>query len=422
MSTSSSEPAAGGSRVIVIGAGIVGTCCALELRKKGFEVTLVDPVPPGESCSFGNAGVLASWSCVPMSLPGTPFKVPGWLFDPEGPLAIRPAYLPRLAPWLLRFVRAGRAARIPAAADALIAINGPTVGLYKELTKEAGAPELIRDCAHIQVSRDPGYFDLDDLEWRLRRERGATLTPLAGGEIREIEPEIAPAYTSGVMIAPQGYTTNPARLVKVLAEYFQRLGGEIRQAEVLGLRPQPSGPVRLETTVGELTADWLVVAAGAWSAKLAARIGVKIPLEAERGYHVTFAEPGIELRHMVTEAKRMFIATSMEPGLRVAGTAEFAGLDAAPNWRRARVLAGLAKRLFPGLDTARPSEWMGQRPALPDSLPVIGPAPGAPDVVFAFGHGHTGLTAAPMTARIVAGMVAGEPLNLDVSPYRVARF
>jgi D-amino-acid dehydrogenase len=415
------ELAAGGSRVIVIGAGIVGTCCALELRKKGFEVTLVDPVPPGESCSFGNAGVLASWSCVPMSMPGTLAKVPRWLFDPEGPLSIRPSYLPRLAPWLLRFISAGRAARIPAAADALIAINGPTMGLYKELTKEAGAPELIRDSAHLQVSRDPGYFDLNDLEWRLRRERGATLTPLAGGEIREIEPEIAPDYTSGVMVAAQGYTTNPGRLVKVLAEYFQRLGGALRQTEVRRLRPQPSG-VRLETDSGEMSADALVVAAGAWSARLAAQIGVKIPLEAERGYHVTFAEPGIAPRSTVAEAGRLFIATAMEPGLRVAGTAEFAGIEAAPDWRRARVLGRIVKQLFPRLDTSRPSEWMGRRPALPDSLPVIGPAPTAAKVFFAFGHGHTGLTAAPMTARIVAGMVAGEPLNLDVRPYRATRF
>ncbi len=421
MSISSSEPAAGGSRVIVIGAGIVGTCCALELRKKGFEVALVDPVPPGESCSFGNAGVLASWACVPMSMPGTLAKVPGWLFDPEGPLSIRPAYLPRLAPWLLRFLRAGRVARIAAAADALIAINGPTVALYRQLAKEAGAPELVRECAHLQVSRDPGAFDLDDLEWRLRRERGATLTPLVGGEIREIEPEIAPDYQSGVMIAAQGITTNPGRLVKVLAEHFQRLGGALHQAEVRRLRPGPAG-LRLETDLGEMSAEALVIAAGAWSARLAAQIGVKIPLEAERGYHVTFAEPGIAPRSTVAEAGRRFIAAAMEPGLRVAGTAEFAGLEAVPDWRRARVLGRLVKELFPRLDTARPSEWMGRRPALPDSLPVIGPAPTAAKVFFAFGHGHTGLTAAPMTARIVAGMVADEPLNLDVRPYRATRF
>ncbi len=149
---------------------------------------------------------------------------------------------------------------------------------------------------------------------------------------------------------------------------------------------------------------------------------MKIPLEAERGYHVTFAEPGIAPQNTVAEAGRMFIATAMEPGLRVAGTAEFAGIEAAPNWRRARVLGRMVKELFPRLDTARPSEWMGRRPALPDTLPVIGPAPTAAKVFFAFGHGHTGLTAAPMTARIVAGMVAGEPLNLDVWPYRATRF
>ena len=406
MSTSSSARAADGSRVIVIGAGIVGTCCALELRKKGFGVTLVDPVAPGESCSFGNAGVLASWACVPMSLPGTLLNVPRWLFDPEGPLSIRSAYLPRLAPWLLRFLRAGRATRVPAAADALLAINGPTVALYKELAKQAGTPELVRECAHLQVSRDPDYFDLDDLEWRLRRERGAALTPPVGGEIREIEPEIAPDYQSGVMIAAQDATTNPGRLVKVLAEHFQRLGGELRQAEVQRLRPQSAGPC-LDTTAGGMRAAAVVIAAGAGSARLAAQIGVKIPLEAERGYHVTFAEPGIAPKCTVAEAGRNFIATAMEAGPRVAGTAEFAGIEAAPDWRRARVLGRLINELFPRLDTARPSEWMGRRPALPDTLPVIGPAPTAAKVFFAFGHGHTGLTAAPMTARIVAGMVRG---------------
>ena len=171
-----------------------------------------------------------------------------------------------------------------------------------------------------------------------------------------------------------------------------------------------------------MSAEAVVVAAGAWSARLAAQIGVKIPLETERGYHMTFAQPGVELRNTVSEAGRMFISTGMEPGLRVAGTAEFAGIEAAPDWRRARVLGRMVKELFPRLDTSRPSEWMGRRPSLPDTLPVIGPAPTAKNVFFAFGHGHTGLTAAPMTARIVAGMIAGAPLNLDIRPYRATRF
>jgi D-amino-acid dehydrogenase len=223
------------SRVVVIGAGIVGVCCALELRKKGLEVILVDRVAPGESCSFGNAGVLAAWACVPLSMPGTLAQVPRWLLDPEGPLTIRPWYLPRLAPWLLRFLRAGRSAHIPAVADALLALNGPTVSLYKELATEAGAPELVRESACLHVSRDPRAFDLDALAWRLRRERGATLTPLKDGELREVEPALGPAYRAGVMVAPQGHTTNPGRLVRVLAAYFQRLGGEVRLADVLSL-------------------------------------------------------------------------------------------------------------------------------------------------------------------------------------------
>jgi D-amino-acid dehydrogenase len=412
----------GRKRVIIIGAGIVGVCCAIELRKKGFAVTVVDRVPPGESCSFGNAGVLAAWSCVPQSMPGVLGLVPGWLLDPEGPLSIRWTYMPRLLPWLVRFLRAGRAERVPAIADAMRRLHEPTVESYKALAKEAGAEDLVRESTYIHVYRDARRADLELPEWRLRCERGARLTVLRDGELHEAEPALGPGYRAGIMVGPQGHTTSPGRLVQVLADYVRRLGGTVVQAEVHRLRSGSPGPVRLDTDAGEMTAERVVVAAGAWSHQLAAQIGLKVPLESQRGYHLTFARSGIELRHPIMETERKVVATSMEPGLRLAGTAEFAGLDARPRWRRARMLVSLGKRLFPDLDTAAPSEWMGHRPSLPDSLPVIGPAPTVGNVYFAFGHGHTGLTGAPMTARIIAGMVTDAPLNFDVSPYRADRF
>ena len=412
----------GPKTVIVIGAGIVGACCATYLQRLGLKVTMIDRVAPGESCSSGNAGVLSSWSCIPDSIPGIAYSVPGWLLDPEGPLAIRWRYLPQAMPWLLKFVQAGQAGRIPAISDALFALNNPTVDLFKDLARAAGVAELIRDSSYLHVYRKLEAADPDGFSWRLRREHGARMDFLNGGEVQELEPEISPAYRSAVVLHNQGHTVNPARLLQALAGYFEQQGGCILRGEVKHLARSPGGPVTMKTTIGEMTSDFVVIAAGAWSHRLTAQLGCKIPLETERGYHMTFANPGVSLNHTIMEGKRRFVTTAMEMGIRCAGTAEFAGLEAPPNPRRARILAKLGKELLPNLNTEQATDWMGHRPVLPDSLPAIGPLPGHPNVLTAFGHGHTGLTAAPMTGRIIAGLIAGSPLNVDVTPYRPDRF
>ena len=408
--------------VTVIGAGIVGTCCAIYLQRLGLKVTMIDRVAPGESCSFGNAGVLSSWSCVPISVPGIAYSVPGWLLDPEGPLAIRWRYLPQAMPWLLKFLRAGRADRIPAISDALFALNHPTVDLYKKLAGAAGVPELVRDSSYLHVYRNLEAADPDGFSWRLRREHGAKMDFLSDGEVQEVEPEISPVYRRAVVIHNQGHTVNPARLVQALAKYFEQQGGCILRGEVKHLAPGPGGPVIVKTTIGEIASDFLVIAAGAWSHRLTAQLGCTIPLETERGYNMTFANPGVSLNHTIMEGKRRFVTTAMEMGVRCAGTAEFAGLEAPPNPRRTRILKKLGKELLPNLNIEEATDWMGHRPVLPDSLPAIGALPGHPNVLTAFGHGHSGLTGAPMTGRIIAGLIAGSPLNVDVTPYRPDRF
>ena len=408
--------------VTVIGAGIVGTCCATYLQRLGLKVTMIDRVAPGESCSFGNAGVLSSWSCIPASVPGIASSVPGWLLDPEGPLAIRWRYLPQAMPWFLKFIRAGRSDKIPGISDALFALHNPTVDLYKELVGAAGVPELVRDSSYLFVYHNLEAADPEGFSWRLRRDHGAKMDFLRDGEVQEVEPDLSPAYRRAVVIYNQGHTINPARLVQALAGKFEQQGGCILRGEVKHLAPSPDGPVILQTTIGELCSDFLVIAAGAWSHRLTAQLGCKIPLESERGYHMTFANPGVSLNHTIMEGKRRFVTTAMEMGIRCAGTAEFAGLEAPPVPRRARILAALGKRLLPNLNTEEATDWMGHRPSLPDSLPAIGALPGHPSVLTAFGHGHTGLTAAPMTGRIIAGLIAGTPLNVDVAPYRPDRF
>lgn len=409
--------------ITVVGAGIVGVCSALYLQEKGFRVRILDRTPDGEMrASAGNAGILSPWSCVPESVPGLWKSVPGWLLDPLGPMVIRPGHLPKLAPWLLRFLLAGRRSRIAGLADALRALYAPTVDLYEALLRGTPDAGLVRRCVYLHVFRKPGPVDLEGLGWRLRRERGARLDLLTGGELREIEPDLSPDFQSGVMIHGQGRATDPARLLDVLTRRFLRQGGEMRRADVRGLRPTPDGAAILRTDAGDIRVPQMVLAAGAWSARLLKPLGIRIPLESQRGYHLMLKDPGIRLTHTVMDADRMIAANLMDGGLRLAGTVELAGLTAKADYTRSRNLAVIGRQLFPRLNTRSAAEWMGHRPSLPDSLPVIDRAPGLPQILLAFGHSHLGLTGGAPTGRLIARMAAGEPPGLDLTPYRATRF
>lgn len=408
--------------VTVIGAGIVGICTALALQEKGFTVRVIDPDPPADGASSGNAGVIASWSCVPQSLPGVWKKVPGWLFDPDGPLAVRWSYTPWLMPWMFRFFGAASPQRLPALADAMLTVNRPSIDLYRHFLGAVENSELVRDSLYLHVYRNPADASLELLPWRLRRERGVPLEVLKNGEIREVEPELSPEFKAAVAVKGQARAVNPGRLGTVLAAKAKARGAEFLRRRVHRLLPGTDGACRLETSQGDLSAARVVLAAGAWSARLLAPLKIKVPLEAERGYHLNFEDPGVSLNNLVLDGERKFVVSSMEMGVRCAGTAEFAGLDTAPNYRRARVFKRLAKRLLPNLNTESISEWMGTRPSTPDTVPFIGPVPGHPNIIAAFGHGHLGLTGAPMTGRMVAALAANEPLNVNMEPYRLDRF
>jgi D-amino-acid dehydrogenase len=415
-------PDAESKEAIVIGAGIIGICAALALQEKGFAVSVIDRDGAAEGTSIGNAGVISPWSCVPQSLPGLWKKVPGWLLDPEGPLALRWSYVPRLTPWLLKFLRAGALDRLPAIADAMVTVNRPSLDMYHRLLAGTGAEDLVQDCLYLHVYRDVNGADPDDLPWRLRRERGVPLQVLRNGEVREVEPELSPEIKSAMVVKQQGRTVNPGRLGKVLAAKAEAQGARFLRGRVERIAPETGGGYRIDTDQGSHAAKTVVLAAGAWSARLLTALGVRLPLEAERGYHLVFKDPGLSLTHSIMDTERKFVISSMEMGVRSAGTAEFAGLDAAPNYRRARVFKRHSKELLPNLNTDSPEEWMGVRPATPDSVPFIGPVPGHQNMYAAFGHGHLGLTGAPMTGRMVAALAANEPLNVNMEPFRLDRF
>jgi D-amino-acid dehydrogenase len=416
-------PTAGHARhVTVIGAGIVGISAALHLQRRGHPVTVIDRLAPGEGCSKGNAGMFSSDSFVPLSLPGGLWQVPGWLMDPLGPLAIRWRHLPGLLPFLVRFVAAGRPGRVAAITDALLPLLAASPEQHLKLARGTAAEPLIRRNGAMYVYESRRSMAKDEVGWRLRRERGTNPQVLTAADIREREPALAPIYECGYFLPDLGHTTDPMRLVKALADAFRASGGEILQREVRDLDVGADEVRRLVTDHGDVAVDVLVVAAGAWSARLAARLGHGVPLEGERGYNVTVANPGIKLGVPVFVSTYKFIATPMDPGIRVAGTAEYAGLDARPDPRRWQVLIRHARRMLPGIDLSDISEWSNVRPTLPDSLPVIGRAPNHRNVFFAFGHQHVGLTAGPKTGEIVADLVAGRTPNIDVRPFGIERF
>ena len=410
------------ANIAVIGAGIVGICCASYLQRDGHRVTVIDRGPPGEGTSFGNAGILSPGSCVPMAVPGVLSKLPGWLRDPLGPVAVRLGHLPSMLPWFLHFREASRMQNVERGADALRRLLSQTFEAYAPLVKAAGVADIVRRPGYLVVYESDAAFEGDRLSWTLRRDRGVEFDVLDAAGLRAMEPALTPIYKRGVYILDQGYVASPLRLTQSLARQFERDGGTIERREVRDIEARPDGSVAIVTDAGRINAETLVVAAGVHSARFAKRLGDRVLLEAERGYHVQFSAPGLSLQRPVSSAAGKFFATPMEMGLRVAGTTEFAGLDRAPNMRRAQVLLKHAQRMFPDLRTDTMTEWMGQRPSTPDYLPVIGASPRHRNVYYAFGHGHLGLVSGAPTGRLIADLVAGRAPAIDVTPYRPDRF
>ena len=406
----------------IIGAGIIGLSIAAYLQRLGVTVRIIDAVAPGMSTSFGNAGGLSSAAFVPLSYPGILKQVPQWLTDPEGPLVVRPAYLPKALPWLVRFVRAGRPEAYARSADALQALTMPLFDNLMPIAKAAGAEHLIRRVGQLHLYSTDDAFEGDAGGRQLRKERGAKFDILGAEEIRQMEPALAPVFKHAVYFPEHGHCADPHALSAALAAEIQRNGGAILQAKVQAIEMGEAGAVALQTTAGRLAVDQLVIAAGAWSKTLAHQIGHRVPLESQRGYHAILANPSTAPIRNVQWTEKKFIATPMATGLRFAGTVEIAGLDAKPDYSRADILLAHGRRMFRDLDGGEVSRWMGHRPCLPDSVPVIGRSPKARNVTFAFGHGHIGLITAPTTGRLVAEIVAGRAPSIDPTPYRIDRF
>ncbi|NKC33312.1 FAD-binding oxidoreductase [Roseomonas sp. BU-1] len=415
--------------VVVIGAGIVGAATALGALREGFRVTLMDPGEPGgeQAASYGNGCWLSPMSVIPPAGPGLWRKVPGFLADPLGPLAIRWSYLPRVLPWLARYLWAGwTEAKVEAAARALRPLLVGAPALHKALAEEAGVGRLIEQRGLVYIYENRGQFEAEAMAWRIRRKVGIEWLELGADEMRQREPELDRRYTFGALVEEGGHCRDPGAYVAALVDHARAEGAELRREAATGFRIEGGRLQAVLTSEGEVAADRAVICAGARSRPLAAAAGSRVPLETERGYHamVVGAEVGPRTPMMPYDGKMSITWT--DRGLRCAGQVEIAGLEAAPNWKRAEILRDHLLRCFPALPRDLPASrvkvWMGHRPSMPDGLPCLGPSAASPDVLLAFGHGHVGLVAAPRTAHAVVDLLAGRTPALDLQPFRPTRF
>jgi D-amino-acid dehydrogenase len=401
-------------RIAVIGAGIVGACIAYELRRRGAAVVLIDRDEPGRSCSLGNSGAISPASVTPVAMPGILKSVPSMLIDPEGPLRIVPGYLPRALPWLIRFAASSGNNRVLHIAAQLKRLHEGAIERHERLTHRVGVPELFVRRGHLHLYRNEQSID-EDLGWVLRSRFGFKFERLDRSGLLELEPRIGARYQAAVFLADHATIINPLRYTEAIVSAFCASGGVLLKREVTTIETR-TGKWTVRSTDGSDGGifEHVVIAAGAWSKRLLDPLGIRVHLESQRGYHLEFPSARALVSRTVILADRKVFITPMEGGLRIGGTVEIAGLDRPPDPRRHRALARIASEAFDGneeqakLDFRSASGWMGHRPCMHDSVPVIGPAEGTPGLWLAIGHGHLGLTNSATTGELIAKGILGK--------------
>lgn len=408
--------------IAIIGAGIVGVSAAVWLQRDGHDVILIDKAGPGEGTSHGNGGVLASCSIIPVTVPGLMKKAPRMLFDPSQPLFMKWGYVPKLLPWLMRYLKHANVDDVERIAAALAPIVGDSLNDHQALAQGTGAEKWLTPSDYLFLYENRQHFEGDALGWGIRRKHGFKWEELEGEAFHDYDPIFSKDIGFAAKLPDHGHITDPGRYVKDLAAHVEANGGRIIIAAVDDV-VRENGHVAGVRAGGETIAcDTAIVTAGVWSGPLASKLGVSVPLESERGYHLELVEPSAMPKSPVMVASGKFVATPLEGRIRLAGIVEFGGLDAPPSKAPFELMRKNARAAFPGVTWKDEVEWMGHRPAPADSIPVIGEVPGIDGAYMGFGHHHIGLTGGPKTGRLLAQMIAGRLPNTDVSVYAPSRY
>ncbi|GGX68702.1 NAD(P)/FAD-dependent oxidoreductase [Saccharospirillum salsuginis] len=408
--------------IIVVGAGIIGITCALALQSDGRRVLLLDRSGIAAEASRGNAGAFAFTDVEPLATPGILRKAPKWLIDPLGPLSLPIGYAPKLTPWLLRFWRSSWRDRFEAATRAQSALMQLSQTALENLIRETDAEPLFQRDGQLQVYAGAAQFEASRPGWALKQRHGIDVRLLDhADDIASIQPGLDARFTHAGYTPDWMNVCNPVTWATHLATAFQKAGGHIESFNVTDVDVQ-AGRVCVRSAAQTRVSDRVVIAGGAWSGRLAWQLGDRLPLDTERGYNTTLPAGAFDVKTHISFPNDGFVVSRIDGGVRVGGAVEFGGLKRPPNYRRADILLEKASRYLPGLRTEQGQRWMGFRPSMPDSLPVIGPARCSDRVIYCFGHGHLGLTQSSGTAQLVKAMVTDAVMPIDRSPYSPRRF
>ncbi|MDP3523227.1 MAG: FAD-dependent oxidoreductase [Hoeflea sp.] len=410
-------------RIVIVGAGIVGIATAALLSEQGHAVTVIDRTGIAEETSKGNAAALAFSDIMPLASPKILLKAPRWLLDPLGPLSIRPSYLPRLAPWLWQFWKASQPGRLQTSIATQTALMRLAESEMMALVERAGIGAMVRHDGSLELYESEAEFKATAQGWTERERAGIGFEHVRGGRLAELQPGLSPRFVAGTFVPGWKTVSEPQHFARAIWAYAERHGAVFQEAEVRALERSENGPtVRLADGTAR-QADRIVVSAGAWSTRLINPLTrLRIPLDTERGYNTTLPPGAFDIKRQLIFGNHGFVITPLENGLRVGGAVELGGLDLPPNYARSRSMLGKAAEFLPGLKTTGGVEWMGFRPSLPDSLPVIGALPEDPSVLLAFGNGHLGLTQSAAMGRLIADLVAGKAPAIDIAACRPDRF
>jgi len=407
-------------KIGIIGAGIQGISNALFLQKKGFEVTIFDREDPGSpAASYGNAGHFSPYACVLMNRPDILTDVPAMLLSSTGPLALKWNYVPKMIPWFIQFIRNCTTKRMMHTAKNMNQILNLALSAYDELFDDIELDGLVEKKGILYIWNDQSLKSRD-LEIKVRDELGVDQQVVSPKEIHDLEPNIKPFYHGGVYYKHGRHARNPKKILLKFFDLFLKKGGKFLKKNVQDINFDGEKPA-IKTETQRYIFDKLIIACGAFSKKLTDNLGERIPLDTERGYHVHFKDCDHLLKRPVIFSNRGFGITPMEQGLRVVGTVEFGGLKNPLSKSRVKNLINNAKYMLGDLPEHE-DEWLGFRPTLPDFLPVMGPSKNYKNIFYCFGHHHLGWTLGPISGKIIAGMIAEENTNLNLSPYKSIRF
>lgn len=407
--------------IIVIGAGICGLSSAIWLRRAGHHVTLLDRDHPGAGASYGNAGLLAGWAMIPVNTPDLPKTALKYLLSPKSPLFLQWSALPSLTPWLWQFLRNATETRLSHMSDGIARIVTDSLDQHRALTRGTAAAARVSPSALSFVYPNRAAFEADARDWGIREMHGQIPDLIEGPAVQEQEPILSPSCRFIARLKDHGHILDPGGYMADLARVLETEGGRILQAEALDITLDSGRVASVVTNRGVFPCDRAVLAAGIWSKPLMQKLGLSVPMIAERGHHLHFKTPSVMPRDPMMIVKGKFGATPMSTGLRCAGTVELGDTHKGPNRAALSLIGQHAAQVFPSMTYDSVEEWLGFRPSTPDSLPLIGEI-GDTGAYAAFGHQHIGLTAGPKTGRIVSALISGQPPNMDLTPYNANRF